>query len=995
MTTFFKNVYAFDTPVFRLSNSPALTLQHYYFKISNNLKFKIKMKKVLLLFVLAVASIVLPAQTYKEYQSLHGKSYLIKGKEGKSILVQSNNLRENVKSEIKFSDPNVYKKEINLPSYTDNLNSRVTHHLTIHFDKNMKTNGDIQIVSDSTEIFWYDMTWSDDGLMAEIDLPENSYEIIAMYLEGALDTHDLSYVILHNLNIVEDTDTTINFAAMANHKIYLQCKDENGALLDPLDTTLLQKSVTIDIQLPQNSNLFSTSIQTSIPNGYINISDVSTEYKINLNQFNVRHGKLYITDMGQLTGITEDTTLQNNYSGYKKMDMVFHASPSSIDSNYLNFGYGEIVNFGEFYFMIMQFPTGANQDYPSYDKDILHVFMDNREFSANTKITFVPEVHFWEELPTWPQNNKKQMVSDPFFINVNDNITFTKFNVSAASPQYPDNSIVDLGNTAPFNTASFRNNMMGENTIYGYSTSYGQTNEERQMDRRFNIYEIKKGNEILVSDTLFNFTKPFTVTEQGVYTFNIANNNYVVNDQSGQCTFEASFDIGNADANPPVISSFKLLNAENFITNSFKNNELATVLLSSYDYNYSTYELDKPFSVQVFYKKFDENNWSAFNTIENPTLFDNINYGSFYTCDLSPALTQFTTPGYLDLKIISADSAGNTVTQILHPACEVINNATTPILSVTPVNQNVTAEEGTTQFSISNTGIGTMSYTAEVTSGTDWLTIVDGGSGNNSGILTLHYEVNNTSVPRVGTITVSAPGATGSPVNVTVTQTNIHVPTLTITHVENIVPGPVTIPVHAANVTNMGSFQFTINFDPSILTYDSVSNWYTGIDAVTVGNPSAGHLTFVWAADAEGINIPDGKFFDLNFNWLTSDGISTNLSWGDNPTPREFADYDGNIFVPDYVNGVEGGFGVGMPEIGSSSIKVFPNPAADVVNITISNDISTVQVMNYLGMVVYSENITQDKTITLNTSHYSTGNYLVRFVTNNGKTLIKKMVIIK
>jgi len=255
------------------------------------------------------------------------------------------------------------------------------------------------------------------------------------------------------------------------------------------------------------------------------------------------------------------------------------------------------------------------------------------------------------------------------------------------------------------------------------------------------------------------------------------------------------------------------------------------------------------------------------------------------------------------------------------------------------------------------------------------------------------------------TVTLSNPGNThiafkhANAVSVTplfvddVTFAPTAAPTLTITNVENIVPGPVTIPVHAANVTNMGSFQFTIEYDPSILTYTGVSNWYTGIDAVTVGNPSSGKLTFVWAADAEGINIPDGNFFDFNFNWLTSDGISTNLTWGDNPTPREFADYDGNIFVPDYVNGAEGGFGVGIPEMGSVSIKVFPNPATDVVNITVSNNISTIQVMNYLGMIVYSENITQEKTITLNTSRYSAGNYLIRCVTNNGQTITKKIVI--
>ncbi len=319
-----------------------------------------------------------------------------------------------------------------------------------------------------------------------------------------------------------------------------------------------------------------------------------------------------------------------------------------------------------------------------------------------------------------------------------------------------------------------------------------------------------------------------------------------------------------------------------------------------------------------------------------------------------------------------------------------------PILTVTPTNQGVTSAAGTTTFAVTNTGIGTMNYTAAVTTGNDWLTITSGGSGVNAGNIEVSFTENTSTSPRTGVITVTASGASGSPVNVTVTQAAASVPAaiVTITDTTTLVSGPFVVPVRAQNITNMGSFQFTIEYDPSIILFDSITNWYAGIDAVTTGNPSAGHITFVWAADLNGINIADGKFFDINFNWIASDVIQTQVNWSDNPTPREFADYDGNIFVPMYNNGTETGPD-GIPEIGSSSIKVFPNPATDVVNITVSNDISTVQVMNYLGMVVYSENITQEKTITLNTSNYSAGNYLVRFVTNSGKTLIKKMVIIK
>ena len=159
-----------------------------------------------------------------------------------------------------------------------------------------------------------------------------------------------------------------------------------------------------------------------------------------------------------------------------------------------------------------------------------------------------------------------------------------------------------------------------------------------------------------------------------------------------------------------------------------------------------------------------------------------------------------------------------------------------PILTVTPSNQDVTADAGTTTFAVANTGTGTMNYTAEVTSGSDWLTITSGGSGVNTGTINVAYTENTLTSPRTGTITITAPGATGSPVQVTVTQgvNSALLPTFTIATLNNVPAGSITVPVYAANVVNMGSFQFTIEYDPALMSFSSTSDWYTGIEAVTM-----------------------------------------------------------------------------------------------------------------------------------------------------------------
>ena len=93
------------------------------------------------------------------------------------------------------------------------------------------------------------------------------------------------------------------------------------------------------------------------------------------------------------------------------------------------------------------------------------------------------------------------------------------------------------------------------------------------------------------------------------------------------------------------------------------------------------------------------------------------------------------------------------------------------VLSVSPASRNVNKDAGATTFSVSNTGIGAMPWTAAVTSGGSWLSIASGASGTNAGTITCAFNANTDTSVRTGTIRVTAAGATGSPVDVTVIQT--------------------------------------------------------------------------------------------------------------------------------------------------------------------------------------------------------------------------------
>ena len=95
------------------------------------------------------------------------------------------------------------------------------------------------------------------------------------------------------------------------------------------------------------------------------------------------------------------------------------------------------------------------------------------------------------------------------------------------------------------------------------------------------------------------------------------------------------------------------------------------------------------------------------------------------------------------------------------------------VISVNPPGRSVAKDAGSTTFSVTNTGTGTMPWTATVTTGGSWLSITSGASGSNSGTIPCSFAATTTTSARTATIRVTASGATGSPVDVTVTQAGI------------------------------------------------------------------------------------------------------------------------------------------------------------------------------------------------------------------------------
>jgi hypothetical protein len=79
--------------------------------------------------------------------------------------------------------------------------------------------------------------------------------------------------------------------------------------------------------------------------------------------------------------------------------------------------------------------------------------------------------------------------------------------------------------------------------------------------------------------------------------------------------------------------------------------------------------------------------------------------------------------------------------------------------------------------------------------------------------------------------------------------------------------------------------------------------------------------------------------------------------------------------------------------ISSSDVSVFPNPASDVLNVTVNLDeVANVELVDLTGKVVATQTVSNQGTATFNTANLSSGLYIVSIQTANGVVTQKVLV---
>jgi gliding motility-associated-like protein len=112
----------------------------------------------------------------------------------------------------------------------------------------------------------------------------------------------------------------------------------------------------------------------------------------------------------------------------------------------------------------------------------------------------------------------------------------------------------------------------------------------------------------------------------------------------------------------------------------------------------------------------------------------------------------------------------------------------------------------------------------------------------------------------------------------------------------------VCLDVSVQDFSSIVSMQFSINYDPAMLTYTGSDNLnLSGLTASNIGNPggpSSGNITVSWLADDPvlGVTLPDGDvIFQVCFDAIGPNCNDTNVSFSSNPTPIEVTDADGLV----------------------------------------------------------------------------------------------------
>ncbi|MBI5218940.1 MAG: T9SS type A sorting domain-containing protein [Bacteroidia bacterium] len=214
----------------------------------------------------------------------------------------------------------------------------------------------------------------------------------------------------------------------------------------------------------------------------------------------------------------------------------------------------------------------------------------------------------------------------------------------------------------------------------------------------------------------------------------------------------------------------------------------------------------------------------------------------------------------------------------------------------------------------------------------------------------------------------------------------------------------ITVPVKVENFNAVSGYQFTITWDPSLLSYVGTNN-----SALTnffgTNRTGEGILTALWSTEnLNGVTLPDGSVaFELLFNVMGNAGTQAQISINSSSTLAEA--YDNNLNTLDIISGnssitIENATALLQHEnCGYALLQNYPNPFSDYTNISFvlpKDEKVTITILNYLGETVkqFTDNYAKGMNQVTWDCNTGSGSYIVKMQADKF-TGMKKMVVIR
>ena len=373
-------------------------------------------------------------------------------------------------------------------------------------------------------------------------------------------------------------------------------------------------------------------------------------------------------------GISSDTTLGNSPSDYLIQNVVAESPPAILNhkmsSRFILWDMDKRVDNSFFCYGMSMRMSEYNGSQPWHGKAYL--------VKGDSQFTSGVSFDLWRDaVPPNFQNSDLWMSSPPFRV-VNDSIVCSfEYDLPANNALSPSGNVKHFESTPIYTDGGHLINNVGKSNIQVTPSFYGSSDEYKSSKHAFlEIYD--KSDVILFSDTLARFQS--LDVRPGAYKSVVTYDDYFVGDCAGKATLECLFDLRKQDANPPMITSFKLFDARNEQVAHLQKNDKGSLSFSATDVlmtlsaNGTPYFFFPPPAnfTEAWYRIHGNQEWSR---LPLATVAQDTNgfppVGTYYSVDMSETTANDTSA--IDIRVQIADQAGNQTQWTLEPGYAIGN----------------------------------------------------------------------------------------------------------------------------------------------------------------------------------------------------------------------------------------------------------------------------------------------------------------------------------